>query len=271
MFGQIYIIQYNVNRKLNMPGGSHLMARTIIVTGAASGIGLGVAQWFARKGHRVSMMDMNGDGVRSASAALNAEGGSTLAFQVDVAARDQVAAAIEETRASLGPIEILIANAGISEYVPFTEMTVASWQRMLDINLTGMFHCIQLAIPDMLAAQWGRIVTISSMSAQVGAPSMAHYAASKGGVTSLTKAIAREFADKGITANTIPPSLIHTGLSRRTEVDGKNPRIDAMVQMHPVKRIGMPEDIAAACDWLCSEHSGFVTGQEINLNGGMYS
>jgi NAD(P)-dependent dehydrogenase (short-subunit alcohol dehydrogenase family) len=248
------------------------MGRVTIVTGAASGIGLGVAQWFAREGHAVAMLDRSGDAVRAASDELKATGARTLPFAVDVSDRAQVAAAIEATRDAFGPIEVAITCAGISEYVPFTEMTTDAWQRMLDINLTGMFHCLQLVIPDMLAAGWGRIVTISSMSAQVGGPSMAHYSASKGGVTSLTKAIAREFADKGITANTIPPSIIYTGLSRKTEdAQGRNPRIDAIVEQVPVKRIGMPDDIAAACAWLCSDHAGFVTGQEINVNGGMYS
>lgn len=247
------------------------MSRTAIVTGAASGIGLGVAQWFAEKGHRVAMMDRSADAVLEASKALNDRGFTTKAFTVDVSDRTSLEAAFDATRSAFGPIELLIANAGISEYKSFLEMSVAEWQRMIDINLTSMFHSIQLALPDMVAAQWGRIVTISSMSAQVGGPNMAHYSASKGGVTSLTKAIAREFAEQGITANTIPPAIVHTGLSRRTEVDGKNPRIDAMVQGVPVKRIGLPEDIASACDWLCSDHASYVTGQEINVNGGIYA
>lgn len=248
------------------------MGRVTFVTGAASGIGLGVARWFARDGHKIAMLDFNGEGVRNASAELNAEGCTTLPFEVDVSDRSQVAKAVEETRTQFGPIEVVIACAGISEYVPFLEMSEAEWQRMLDVNLTSMFHCLQLTIPDMVQAGWGRIVTISSMSAQVGGPNMAHYSASKGGVTSLTKALARDYADKGITVNTIPPSLIETGLSRRTEdAEGRNPRIEAMIAQVPVKRIGTPDDIAAACAWLCSDHGGFVTGQEINVNGGMYT
>lgn len=248
------------------------MGRVTLVTGAASGIGLGIAQWFARDGHRVAMLDYNADGVRAASEDLNKAGYKTIAFTADVSDRAQVAAAIDGTRSSFGPIEVVISCAGICEFVPFTEMTVEEWQRMLDINLTGMFHVIQLAVPDMLTANWGRIVTISSMSAQVGGPDLAHYSASKGGVTSLTKALARDFADKGITVNTIPPSLIETGLSRESQqADGSNPRIEAMIAMVPVKRIGLPADIAAACAWLCSDHAGFVTGQEINVNGGMYT
>ena len=247
-------------------------SRVTLVTGAASGIGLGVARRFARNGHRVAMLDRSAEAVRAASEELNGEGCQTLCFAVDVSERAEVAAAIAAARQEFGPIEVAIPCAGISEYVPFTEMSVPAWQRMLDINLTGMFHCLQLVIPDMLAASWGRIVTISSMSAQVGGPAMAHYSASKGGVTSLTKALAREFAGKGITANTIPPSIIETGLSRRGEDEqGRNPRIEAIIAQVPVGRIGLPEDIAAACVWLCSNDAGFVTGQEINVNGGMYS
>lgn len=245
--------------------------RVVVVTGAASGIGLGIAQHFAQLGHRVAMLDRTADAVAAASADLNEKGGATLPLAVDVSSRAQVADALDQVRSAFGPIQISITCAGVADYAPFLEMTPDQWQRVIDINLTSQFHCIQLALPDMVEAGWGRIVTISSMSAQVGAPNMAHYSASKGGVTSLTKAIAREFAGRGITANTIPPSIIHTGMSRSTEVDGKNPRIDAMVALVPVGRIGTPEDIAAACEWLCSDAAGFVTGQEINVNGGMHN
>lgn len=248
------------------------MGRVVLVTGAASGIGLGVAQWFARDGHRVAMLDRTHEAVAAASADLNAQGYETLPFAVDVSDREQVQAAIEQTREKFGPVEVAILCAGISEYVPFLDITQPVWDRMIDVNLTGMFHCLQLVIPDMVAANWGRIVTISSLSAQIGGPNMVHYSASKGGVSAMTKAIAREFADKGITANSIPPSIIQTGMSKRGEDEqGRNPRIDAMVAMVPVKRIGLPEDIAAACAWLCSDDAGFVTGQDINVNGGMHS
>ena len=132
---------------------------------------------------------------------------------------------------------------------------------MLAVNLTGTFHCMQAAIPDMLAAGWGRIVTISSSSAQSGADRMAHYVASKGGVVGLTKALAVEYAPSGITVNTIPPGFIDTPMARRAEARGDLPSIDAVAARTPVRRAGTPDDIAAACAFLCSDDAGYITGQ----------
>jgi NAD(P)-dependent dehydrogenase (short-subunit alcohol dehydrogenase family) len=138
------------------------------------------------------------------------------------------------------------------------------------VNLTGTFTCLQLAVPDMVAAGWGRIVTISSSSAQSGAPNMAHYVASKGGVIGLTKAFARELARSGITANTIPPTIVDTPMARKSEAVGDVPPVETMAKMVPLGRAGTPEDIADACSFLCSEQAGYITGQLIGVNGGMY-
>jgi NAD(P)-dependent dehydrogenase (short-subunit alcohol dehydrogenase family) len=138
------------------------------------------------------------------------------------------------------------------------------------VNLTGTFHAVQAAIPDMLDASWGRIVTISSSSAQSGAARMAHYVASKGGVIGLTKALAVEYAPNGITVNTIPPGFIDTPMVRRAEARGDLPPVEAVIARTPVRRAGTPEDIAAACAFLCSDDAGYVTGQVIGVNGGWY-
>jgi 2-hydroxycyclohexanecarboxyl-CoA dehydrogenase len=138
------------------------------------------------------------------------------------------------------------------------------------VNLTGTFTCVQKALPDMLEAQWGRIVTISSSSAQSGAPHMAHYAASKGGVISLTKALAVEFAKQGITANSISPSLVDTPMARKAEAAGDFIGVDVVAPMVPVGRAGTPDDIAGACSFLCSERGSYITGQVLGVNGGMY-
>jgi len=244
--------------------------RVVVVTGGASGIGLGVCRLFARNGHPVAMLDMQEEALARESAALQQTGAKVLARKVDVADRAQVDAAYAAVRESLGPIAIVIANAGISHAADFKTLPVETWQRMLDVNLTGVFHTIQAALPDMLAAKWGRIVTISSQAAQSGSQDRAHYAAAKGGVIALTRSLAREFARDGITVNTVPPSVVDTPLARESERTGEFPPLDQISQMIPIPRPGTPEDIAYACEYLCSDKASYVTGQEINVNGGMW-
>ena len=150
------------------------------------------------------------------------------------------------------------------------EITPEQWDRIIAVNLTGTFTCVQAAVPDMLAAGWGRIVTISSSSAQSGAPNMAHYAASKGGVIALTKALAVDLARHGITVNTIPPSLVDTPMARQAEASGNVPGRRRHRPHGPLGRAGTPADIAAACAFLCSDGGSYITGQLIGVNGGMY-
>ena len=188
----------------------------------------------------------------------------------DVADRSQVDDAIARVRAELGPIGIVVTSAGISSAAFFADMTLDQWNRMLAVNLTGTFNCIQAAISDMVAARWGRIVTIASTAAQSGARDRAHYAAAKAGVVGLTKSLSAEFAPLGITSNTIPPSMIDTPMVNDPANHGAGIDMNALAAMAPVRRIGTPDDIAAACSYLCSEEAGFVTGQQINVNGGVY-
>ncbi len=170
----------------------------------------------------------------------------------------------------LGPVQILVTSAGIEQFISVTDITADAWDRMIGVNLTGTFTCIQAVLADMIAAGWGRIVTISSSSAQSGAPNMAHYAASKGGVISLTKTLAVELARSGITVNTIPPSLVDTPMARNAEAAGDFPGVDVVGPMVPLGRAGTPADIAAACSFLCSDDGSYITGQVIGVNGGMY-
>jgi len=166
-------------------------------------------------------------------------------------------------------VNILVTSAGIESFDAALDITPETWQRILSVNLTGTFVSIQAALAGMIDAQWGRIVTISSSSAQSGAPHMAHYAASKGGVIGLTKALARELAGAGITVNTIPPSLVDTPMARDAEARGLV-SVDAMAAMIPLARAGTPDDIAGACSFLCSDDGSYITGQVIGVNGGMY-
>ena len=246
------------------------MTRVAVVTGGASGIGLGVGRAFVADGYRVALLDLDASAVEAAAAELSSEGAPVLGLGVDVADRDAVAAGFDRVRSELGPVEILVTSAGIESFTPVVDITAERWDRIIAVNLTGTFSCVQAALPDMLASGWGRIVTISSSSAQSGAPNMAHYAASKGGVISLTKALAVELARSGITVNTIPPSLVDTPMARNAEAAGDFIGVDVVAPMVPLGRAGTPDDIASACSFLCGESGSYITGQVIGVNGGMY-
>ena len=243
------------------------MSRVAVVTGAGSGMGLAIARRLAADGNRVAMFDVSGDAVGAAAAAIGAD---AMPIVVDVSNRPGIETALALVRHQFGPIEIMVTSAGIDRFTSFVDISVDDWQQMIDVNLTGTFHCVQAAVPDMLAAGWGRIVTISSSSAQSGSARMAHYVASKGGVVGLTKALALELAPKGITVNTIPPGFIDTPMARKAEERGDLPSFDAVIARTPVRRAGTPEDIAAACSFLCSDEASYITGQSINVNGGWY-
>jgi 2-hydroxycyclohexanecarboxyl-CoA dehydrogenase len=242
-----------------------MAARVAVVTGGASGMGRSICERFAARGDHVAIFDVDGDG---ASAVADEIGGAAIACHCDVVDRASVDAAMDAAREQLGPIEILVTSAGITWFEPFLDVTLESWNRVLDVNLTGTFHCVQSAIPDMVRANWGRIVTISSSSAQRGSPRMAQYAASKGAVIALTKSLAREFAPYQITVNNIPPSAIDTPMVHRSRELGNLPDEDIMASAIPLGRLGTGDDIAAACAFLCSDAAGFITGQVLGVNGG---
>jgi len=246
------------------------IGRVAVVTGAASGMGLAIARHLAARGDRVGLLDLQGDAALRAAQTLRETGATAIAAQADVTDRAAVDAALDRLRAELGPIEIMVTSAGLDSFESFTDITIESWERVLAINLTGTFHCLQAAVADMLKARWGRMVTISSSSAQSGAVRMAHYVASKGGVIGLTKALALELAPHGITVNNIPPGVVDTPMLRRAEGAGDVGKIEKVAaRMIPVGRAGTPEDIAAVCGFLCSEEAAYVTGQVIGVNGGM--
>jgi len=245
------------------------MSRVAVVTGGASGIGLGIAHRFVAEGHRVAVLDRDGAAATGAVEELTAAGGTAVAVETDVADRSSVDGAFQRVRNELGAVEILVTSAGVESFDSVLDISADLWDRIITINLTGTFTCAQAAIADMVGAGWGRIVTISSSSAQSGAPKMAHYAASKGGVIGLTKALAVELARSGITVNTIPPSLVDTPMSRHAD-PADFPGVDIVGPMVPVGRAGTPADIAAACSFLCSDDAGYITGQIIGVNGGMY-
>ncbi|CAM2771990.1 short-chain dehydrogenase [Mycobacterium intermedium] len=229
--------------------------KTAVVTGGGSGIGLAVARRLRADGLDVATIDLK-------------PSDDDLAYTADVTNRSQVDAAVSAIRDRLGPISVLVNAAGLDGFKKFTNITFEDWQRVIDVNLNGVFHTIQAVLPDMVEAGWGRIVNISSSSAHSGQPFMAHYVAAKSAVNGLTKSLALEYGPSGITVNAVPPGFIDTPMLRKAETQGLLGDVEQTIARTPVRRIGRPEDIAAACAFLVSEEAGYITGQILGVNGG---
>ena len=246
------------------------MGRVAVVTGAASGMGLAIAKHLAAGGDRVALLDLQAEAALGAAESLRETGAQAIGVPADVTDRAAVDAALGKVRAELGPVAIMVTAAGIDVFEPFGGITLESWERVVAVNLTGTFHCLQAALPDMLEARWGRMVTISSSSAQSGSAHLAHYVAAKAGVIGLTRALALELGRHGITVNCIPPGMIDTPMLRRAEGGGDIAKLEKLAaRMIPVGRIGTSDEIAATCGFLCSDEAAFITGQVIGVNGGM--
>ncbi|OBI87655.1 SDR family NAD(P)-dependent oxidoreductase [Mycobacterium sp. 1245805.9] len=230
--------------------------KTALVTGGASGIGRAIAERLRADGYHVATIDLT-------------ESDSEFAYLADVTDRRAVDAALDDIRSALGPITILVNAAGMTGFRRFLNIAFEEWSKVIDVNLNGVLHCTQAALPDMLEAGWGRIVNISSSSTHSGSPYQAHYVAAKSAVNGLTKTLALEYAPHGITANVIPPGFIDTPMLRKAEEQGLlGGSIEDNIAKVPVGRVGRPDDIAAACSFLVSEETGYITGQILGVNGG---
>lgn len=231
-------------------------AKTAVVTGGASGIGRAVAERLRGDGFRVAIID------RSPTE-------DAFAQVADVTDRAQVDAAIAAIRDELGPVLVLVNAAGVEGFKKFLSMSFEEWSKVIDVNLHGVFHTIQAVLPDMVEAGWGRIVNISSSSTHSGQPFMAHYVAAKSAVNGLTKSLALEYGPSGITVNAVPPGFIDTPMLRSAESRGLlGGSVEDHIARTPVRQVGRPEDIAAACAFFISDEASYITGQILGVNGG---
>ncbi len=244
------------------------MARVALVTGAAAGIGKACALRLAREGKAVGVLDLNLEGCQAVVDEITAAGGKAIALQASIADRPQVAAAVDKLRAAFGPVTIVVNNAGISNFIAFEDLTDADWDRMFEINTKGTFIVTQICLPDMKAAKWGRVINISSSSAQTGSVPQVHYSASKGAVITMTRSLAQALGPYGITVNNIPPGAVMQTIMSEANKDNFQVSMEQLTRMIPVGRTGVPDDIANACAWLASEDSSYVSGQTIGVNGG---
>jgi NAD(P)-dependent dehydrogenase (short-subunit alcohol dehydrogenase family) len=230
--------------------------KTAVVTGGGSGIGAAIARRLRADGLHVATIDLR-------------ESDEQFAYAADVTNPDQLAEALTVIRSELGPVTVLVNSAGLEGFKRFTDITFEKWQRVVDVNLHGVFHSIKAVLPDMIEAGWGRIVNISSSSTHSGQPYMSHYVAAKSAVNGLTKSLALELGPVGITVNAVPPGFIDTPMLRTAEERGRlGGTIEEHIARTPVRRVGKPEDIAAAVAFLVSEEAGYITGQILGVNGG---
>ncbi len=243
--------------------------RVALVTGAGSGMGEAISHRFASDGMAIGVLDIKYEAAKRVAADIQEAGGQAIALQADVSNRRQVNEAADRLRSEFGPVTVLVNNAAIEGFCPFMEITESSWDRILDVNLKSVLLTSQAVLADMEQQHWGRIINISAFGAQLSSPNMGHYFASKGGMISLTRAMAAEFGVKGITVNSVSPGFIDTPMARRAIEEGKFPVAPEVIfGAYPIPRMGQPEEIAAACAYFASEQAGYVTAQLLGVNGG---
>jgi 3-oxoacyl-[acyl-carrier protein] reductase len=240
--------------------------RVALITGAGSGIGRAVAFAFADAGAAVAVADLNQDAADRVVEEISAAGGMALALPLDVSQPERVAAAVAETVAAWGGLDILVNSAGICPLTPLAEISLAEWNRVLAVNLTGSFLCAQAAFPHLQASRCGRIINISSLAGRTGGITVGlHYSASKGGVISMTKALARMLAPSGGTANCIAPGTLDTPMTADWPTENR----EMLRRQIPLGRFGRAEEVAALALHLASDAGAFITGATLDINGGI--
>lgn len=243
--------------------------RVALVTGGGAGMGEATCIRLSQAGMSIGVLDINGELAEQVAAGIRNAGGRAVAVTADVTDRQRVEQVVDEIRLSLGPIGVLVNNAGIEDFTPFEAIESANWDRIIEVNLKGTYNVTQVVLPDMIAQQWGRIINFASFAAQSGGAGMVHYSAAKGGIISMTRSLAIELGSKGITVNAVAPGLVDTPMSRRAINGGKFPiDVEAMVKAYPIPRMGRPEEAAAAIAFFASEEASYITAQLLGINGG---
>jgi NAD(P)-dependent dehydrogenase (short-subunit alcohol dehydrogenase family) len=237
-----------------------LDGRRAFVSGGAQGIGAAIAKGFAAAGAKVVIADLD---VATADAIAREAG--AIAVRLDVADTGKV----KEAMAAYGPFDIVVNNAGIDQHAFFTDTTPDDWSRLIGVNLVGVLACTQAALPAMQTAGFGRVINITSEAARLGSKGGAVYSAAKGGVIAFTKSVARENARFGITANAIAPGPIRTPMLEQAVAAGGDKLLRAMTDATLLRRLGEPEEVAAAALFLASDHASYITGETLGVSGGM--
>ncbi|OWW20792.1 2-hydroxycyclohexanecarboxyl-CoA dehydrogenase [Noviherbaspirillum denitrificans] len=248
-----------------------LEGKTVIVTGGGGGIGGATCRRLAKAGARVAVFDMNPEAAQRVAAEIAAAGGTAAAFKCDITNRAEVDAAVAATEAELGPIAVLVNNAGWDVFKPFVKTEPAEWDKLIAINLTGALHMHHAVLPGMAERKYGRIVNVASDAARGGSSGEAVYSACKGGLVALSKTLAREHARHGITVNVVCPGPTDTALLAGVAEGARDPAklIEAFKSAIPLGRLGQPDDLAGAIAFFASDDASFITGQVISVSGGL--
>jgi 3-oxoacyl-[acyl-carrier protein] reductase len=241
--------------------------RVALVTGGAQGIGKAIAMALAREGAEVAVSDVNEEGAEAAAREIAGAGGRTWALAGDVSSFDEAREMVEKVREEAGRIDILINNAGITRDSLLLRMKEEAWDSVIAVNLKGAFNFCKAALPVMVKQRWGRIVNMSSVVGAMGNAGQVNYAASKAGVIGLTKSLAREVASRGVTVNAVAPGFIDTAMTQALSEKVR----DALLVQIPAGKLGGVEDVVAATLFLASPMAGYITGQVLHVNGGMYT
>jgi len=240
--------------------------RVAFVTGASRGIGRAIALTLCRAGFDIVVASPEIEKNEEVAAEIRACSGEAMTVNLDVTSPDSVKAAFDKALKDKSRIDVLVNNAGVTRDGLAVRMKAADWDLVMNINLNGAFRCSQAVLPTMMRNRWGRIINIASVVGQAGSAGQANYAASKGGLIALTKAMAQEMASRSITVNAVAPGYIATDMTAVLPEDVKQKILGSV----PLGRMGRPEDIAAAVKFLASEDAGYITGQVLAVNGGMY-